>query len=72
MVWSQLHSSDPAAQAFVEPGSLPTLLFTVNPAASIVVIIIIFIFFFNDTTTTEIYTLALHDALPISLPYSQR
>src|SRR5437868_8007800 len=23
-------------------------------------------FFFNDTTTTEIYTLSLHDALPIS------
>src|SRR2546422_10028634 len=26
------------------------------------------IFFFNDTATTEIYTLSLHDALPISLP----
>src|SRR5258708_899777 len=26
----------------------------------------IFIFFFNDTATTEIYTLTLHDALPIS------
>src|SRR3712207_8602692 len=26
----------------------------------------ILIFFFNDTTTTEIYTLSLHDALPIS------
>src|SRR5256886_17002467 len=28
-------------------------------------------FFFNDTATTEIYTLSLHDALPISLisPY---
>src|SRR3712207_7522304 len=25
-------------------------------------------FFFNDTTTTEIYTLSLHDALPISRP----
>src|SRR2546422_10496195 len=24
-------------------------------------------FFFNDTATTEIYTLSLHDALPISL-----
>src|SRR2546426_2328938 len=30
---------------------LPTLLF--------------FFFFFNDTATTEIYTLSLHDALPI-------
>src|SRR3982751_7075912 len=25
------------------------------------------VFFFNDTATTEIYTLSLHDALPISL-----
>ena len=24
-----------------------------------------FLFFFNDTATTEIYTLSLHDALPI-------
>src|SRR5690348_18011094 len=27
---------------------------------------LIFIFFFNDPATTEIYTLSLHDALPIS------
>src|SRR2546429_7915929 len=27
--------------------------------------IISFFFFFNDTATTEIYTLSLHDALPI-------
>src|SRR5207253_9714411 len=27
----------------------------------------IFFFFFNDTATTEIYTLSLHDALPISI-----
>src|SRR2546430_10468884 len=26
-----------------------------------------FFFFFNDTATTEIYTLSLHDALPISI-----
>src|SRR3712207_9089163 len=26
------------------------------------------VFFFNDTATTEIYTLSLHDALPILLP----
>src|SRR6266496_6719284 len=26
------------------------------------------LFFFNDTATTEIYTLSLHDALPISIP----
>ena len=27
-------------------------------------------FFFNDTATTEIYTLSLHDALPISSIFS--
>src|SRR3712207_9115631 len=30
-----------------------------------IVTIRLFIFFFNDTATTEIYTLSLHDALPI-------
>src|SRR3990170_9099229 len=30
-----------------------------------------FFFFFNDTATTEIYTLSLHDALPISAPPSR-
>src|SRR2546426_3515024 len=29
------------------------------------VFILFFFFFFNDTATTEIYTLSLHDALPI-------
>src|SRR3712207_8699594 len=28
-----------------------------------------FVVFFNDTATTEIYTLSLHDALPISQPH---
>src|SRR5690606_41821666 len=28
-------------------------------------------FFFNDTTTTDIYTLSLHDALPISVVAAQ-
>src|SRR5256885_12982101 len=27
--------------------------------------LVLFFFFFNDTATTEIYTLSLHDALPI-------
>src|SRR3989442_6268317 len=30
-----------------------------------------FFFFFNDTATTEIYTLSLHDALPISRAAAQ-
>src|SRR3712207_7915643 len=29
-------------------------------------------FFFNDTATTEIYTLSLHDALPIYRPTPRR
>src|SRR5215813_14455575 len=37
---------------------------------------VFFFFFFNDTATTEIYTLSLHDALPIrsarkSITYAQ-
>src|ERR1041385_9549868 len=31
---------------------------------------VFFFFFFNDTATTEIYTLSLHDALPIWMPAS--
>src|SRR3989442_9679533 len=33
----------------------------------LMILISFFFFFFNDTATTEIYTLSLHDALPISL-----
>src|SRR2546430_11393329 len=33
---------------------------------------ILFFFFFNDTATTEIYTLSLHDALPICGGASRR
>src|SRR2546422_8859871 len=32
-------------------------------------LLLLFFFFFNDTATTEIYTLSLHDALPISVPH---
>src|SRR5579872_2077803 len=31
----------------------------------------LFFFFFNDTATTEIYTLSLHDALPVCAPTHQ-
>src|SRR3989442_15652754 len=31
-----------------------------------------FFFFFNDTATTEIYTLSLHDALPISNVFANK
>src|SRR5947208_13598635 len=35
-------------------------------------LLLAFFFFFNDTATTEIYTLSLHDALPISRSHSGR
>ena len=31
----------------------------------LIFVFVSFLFFFNDTATTEIYTLSLHDALPI-------
>src|SRR5215211_1810822 len=31
----------------------------------VIIVCFFFFFFFNDTATTEIYTLSLHDALPI-------
>src|SRR5437899_10122608 len=34
----------------------------------VILTILLFFLFFNDTATTEIYTLSLHDALPISPP----
>src|SRR6266542_324940 len=36
--------------------------------AIVIVVMLFFFIFFNDTATTEIYTLSLHDALPISTP----
>src|SRR3712207_9433581 len=36
-----------------------------------IIMFIVLFFFFNDTATTEIYTLSLHDALPISGHRSQ-
>src|SRR2546425_12981709 len=38
----------------------------------ILTLLFFFFFFFNDTATTEIYTLSLHDALPISLTVESR
>src|SRR5689334_23419715 len=39
---------------------------------SYVQILILFLFFFTATATTEIYTLSLHDALPISTGRARR
>src|SRR2546430_17029717 len=38
----------------------------VTYVSSLRLLLLFFFFFFNDTATTEIYTLSLHDALPIS------
>src|SRR3712207_9540460 len=35
------------------------------------IVLVCVFFFFNDTATTEIYTLSLHDALPISLSFEE-
>src|SRR4051795_13779575 len=35
-------------------------------------LLLYFFFFFNDTATTEIYTLSLHDALPIPRRWTKR
>src|SRR3989449_11169288 len=46
--------------------SLISILYSVFRILLILVLIVFFFFFFfNDTATTEIYTLSLHDALPI-------
>src|SRR2546430_6769297 len=34
--------------------------------------LVLYFFFFNDTATTEIYTLSLHDALPISFTFGRQ
>src|SRR5207245_4767969 len=43
------------------------LIAVVNPSSLAVLSIIFLFFFLNNTATTEIYTLSLHDALPISM-----
>src|SRR5256885_192302 len=41
--------------------------FHISLTISSSILLVFFFFFFNDTATTEIYTLSLHDALPILL-----
>src|SRR2546430_7331753 len=49
------------------PTSTRADLFLLSQESSLLILApISFFFFFNDTATTEIYTLSLHDALPIS------
>src|SRR3989338_6882145 len=42
--------------------------FLIKPARAMLESVKLTSFFFNDTATTEIYTLSLHDTLPISHP----
>ena len=43
-----------------------------NVVVAVVIFVVFFCcFFFNDTATTEIYTLSLHDALPISKQFGK-
>src|SRR5258706_13506112 len=42
------------------------LMIRLPPRSTLLPYTTLFLFFFNDTATTEIYTLSLHDALPIS------
>src|ERR1017187_9651490 len=56
--------STPSVQ---RPAGVPTSL--PAPAFSVLCFSCCFFFFFNDTATTEIYTLSLHDALPIYAYY---
>src|SRR2546425_1253952 len=58
-----------AVRAYVATTAIVTLPLTVALPYSTDVL---FFFFFNDTATTEIYTLSLHDALPIYLPVLER
>src|SRR5260221_9353288 len=52
-------------QLFTLSSPFPFFLFTSTPS-------FLLFFFFNDTATTEIYTLSLHDALPICLVPNHR
>src|SRR2546427_517265 len=57
--------SDKEPPLFVKP-TVPVGALAEPGVASVTVAVQLVVFFFNDTATTEIYTLSLHDALPIS------
>src|ERR1022692_2864119 len=53
------------AEGAVQLTTVRSSAFTCVPVHFVSVFFFFFFFFFNDTATTEIYTLSLHDALPI-------
>src|SRR5260221_5482198 len=59
-------STFPVASVSSPPPNLPFLfLYSPHDRRTALLHTALFFFFFNDTATTEIYTLSLHDALPI-------
>src|SRR5260370_912030 len=62
-------SESQASLSPIEPAPLCRLLLVVRRClwCTLIRCTQLFFFFFNDTATTEIYTLSLHDALPICL-----
>src|SRR5574340_580647 len=63
--------SSPLVFRFFLRQSAPSIFLFPNIIASSATSLSLF-FFFNDTATTEIYTLSLHDALPILRPRRSR
>src|SRR5574341_515193 len=53
-------------------GCLLVFLMFPNGLPVLALLLKFFVFFFNDTATTEIYTLSLHDALPIYVREGER
>src|ERR1022692_3215246 len=47
------------------PSCFRNVVLLVSGSCALLRLFLVFFFFFNDTATTEIYTLSLHDALPI-------
>src|SRR2546425_183718 len=63
LVRSEEHTCELESLAYLVFQLLLVLLMI--PELVIVQVLLLSFFFFNDTATTEIYTLSLHDALPI-------
>src|SRR5215203_1459631 len=70
LVFSELFHSDRKSGSAGMPRPISYAVFCLKKKTQIELVILdlkyqALVFFFNDTATTEIYTLSLHDALPI-------
>src|SRR2546430_711266 len=76
--WGNERSEEHTSELQSQSNLVCRLLLEKTNNDSIFIACVLISFFFNDTATTEIYTLSLHDALPISKlvkeksPYGQR